>query len=454
MKIIKNIPVWICPALLLVANISQSAVSEAEAHNLGKNLTPFGAEMAGNSEGTIPAWTGGLTAPPHSFNAESGQYVDPFSEEKPVLTITAANFKQYAEKISAGQKELFRKYPDSYQMQVFPSHRTHAAPQWIYDAIRKNAVTATISEDGNSVSGVNNGIAFPIPKSGSEVIWNHLTRWEGRAARAESFGSLVVESDGTVNATIGSASIRHPLYSADPDNNDLLQIVQVFKTPARKKGEALLVKDPMNQAASPRQAWQYIPGQRRVRRAPSVAHDTPQDNLGGYITFDDGFVFNGSPERFEWKLMGKKEMYIPYNNYKIFDGLSEDLTVNKDVYRANHLNPDYTRWELHRVWVVEASLKDDSRHIYQKRVFYIDEDSWHAAMSDSYDTRGNIWKTSVNHLFQEYRNPGISTRNMIVYDLNANVYVAENTDFKMREVLDSLPDNLFTPQYVRSMSTR
>ncbi len=61
----------------------------------------------------------------------------------------------------------------------------------------------------------------------------------------------------------------------------------------------------------------YLPGQRRVKAAPDVAYDTPNPGTAGATTYDDAFMFNGAMDRYDFKLIGKKEMYVPYNAYKL-----------------------------------------------------------------------------------------------------------------------------------------
>lgn len=88
-------------------------------------------------------------------------------------------------------------------------------------------------------------------------------------------------------------------------------------------------------------------------------------------------------DRYNWDYEGVREIYIPYNNYRI----GEKGTPYSEILGMSHLNPDLTRWELHRVHVVEATLKEGERHIYGKRRFYVDEDSWNTVLLDQYDGR-------------------------------------------------------------------
>ena len=142
--------------------------------------------------------------------------------------------------------------------------------------------------------------------------------------------------------------------------------------PARLAGGILLVHETLDQVKKPRDAWLYNPGQRRVRRAPQVAYDNPGTAADNMRTTDQLDMFNGAPDRYDWKLVGKREIYVPYNSYR----LQDPKLKYKDIITPLHINPDHLRYELHRVWVVEATLQTGERHIYKKRVFYIDEDSW------------------------------------------------------------------------------
>src|SRR5215470_13289863 len=181
--VMKTLIVLAAAGVLLIST-AFAAVSEKEAARLGVDLTPLGGEKAGNADGTIPPWTGGLRSP-----ADAGfpnyrspdHYPDPFANDKPLFTITSANISQYAPKLSEGQKALFKAYPD-YKMIVYPTHRSGASPEHVYEATKRNATTAKLVPDGNGFTGALGGTPFPIPQNGLEVYWNHVTRWRGLAA--------------------------------------------------------------------------------------------------------------------------------------------------------------------------------------------------------------------------------------------------------------------------------
>ncbi len=388
---------------------------------LGNELTPLGGVKAGNADRTIPAWQGGLTKPPVEYN-KGGYYIDPFSDDSILFTITNSNVSEYADKLSEGHKVLLKTYPDTYKLNVYQSRRTAAAPQHIYDATKRIAATAELTTDGNGVTGAIEGIPFPIPENGLEVIWNHILRWRAnsverhivQAAPTRSGKYTLVEFVDQFNMLYNKEGMTE-----DKMDNILLHFKQQVVAPARLAGGILLVHETMNQNKEKRKAWLYNPGQRRVRRAPNVAFDNPGTATDGMRTNDQFDMYNGSPERYNWKLIGKKEIYVPYNNYKI---TSPELKY-KEILKPLHINQDYPRYELHRVWVVEAALKDDARHIYKKRKFYIDEDSWQILVVEQYDNRDQLWRVSEGLAMNFYDVPNLWTAAEVHTDLQSGRYL-------------------------------
>lgn len=392
---------------LVAAGLLATTGSAFAADSLGgSKLTPMGAERAGSADGKIPAWDGGLKSAPGGWKEGYG---DPFANEKPLFVITAQNYKQYEKNMAPGQIEMLKKYPDTFKIPVYKSHRTANYPQSVYDQVKANAKTAKLVDGGNGVENFTEVTPFPLPKTGVELVWNHSTRYRGTGAEREV--SLVTPQAGG-NYTAVTLSEEF-MFIGDPVENSLFYFLQSVTAPARLSGTVLLVQETMNQVKEPRRAWIYNAGQRRVRRAPQVAYDGPGTAADGQRTSDGLDVFNGSPDRYEWKLVGKKEMYIPYNAYKLLD---TDLSVG-DIVQAGHMNPDHTRYELHRVWEVEGTLKDGQRHIYAKRVMYFDEDTYQIAHVDHYDGRDNLWRVAEGHTvqFQDVQIPWYSAET--VYDL-------------------------------------
>ncbi|VVN89200.1 hypothetical protein PS712_01735 [Pseudomonas fluorescens] len=405
---------------LVFAAQAQASVSTQDAAKLGSSLTQVGAEKAGNADGSIPAYNGGLTTPPASFKSGDSMRPDPFANEKPLLVIDGKNVDQYKNLLSATTVELAKRFP-TFRVDVFPTHRTVSLPQAILDNGVKNASGAKSLEGGLAIDNVLPGIPFPIPQSGNEAMWNFLLRYQG-VSISSKYDSWNVDSAGVPSLAItGQAFISYPIYenltqpisSADV----YYQMKLSYTGPARRAGEAIMLKDAANPLQQPRRAWQYLPGQRRVKLAPNLAYDTPNPGTAGAGTYDDVFVFNGALDRYDWKLVGKQEMIVPYNTYKLT--YAQDP---KSLTSANHLAPDFVRWEKHRVWVVEGTLKAGARHIYAKRRFYLDEDSWTALASDQYDARGQLYRGSFAFLSQSYDKQVPDSTPFMIYDLVGGSY--------------------------------
>jgi hypothetical protein len=383
----------------LIALNVHAAVKPSEAARLGADLTPLGAETAGNADGTIPAWNGGILTPPAGYKV-GDHHQDPFAADKPLYTVTPSNIGQYESKLTAGSVSLLKAYAD-YKLIVYPTRRSANAPQRIYDATKANAITGTLANNGNSFENALTGIPFPLPASGLEVMWNHLARYRGVSAsrhiaqaaptRSGSYTLVQFEDEFLFN-------YARPDVTAAQLENILVYYKQAVTAPARQAGTILLAHETLDQVKEKRSAWVYNTGQRRVRRAPDVAYDNPGTAADGMRTSDQFDMYNGAPDRYDWKLVGKREMIVPYNSYK----LHSDSVKYADILKPLHLNQDLARYELHRVWIVEATLKPGASHIYKRRTFYVDEDSWQILAVDQYDSRDQMWRVSEAHCVNYY----------------------------------------------------
>lgn len=431
--------------LLAIAGLASAGVSADEAAKLKTTLTPLGAERAGNAAGTIPPWEGGLAKVAKPGEPVADQFTD-----KPVLTITASNFEQYRANLAEGTIAMFKKHPD-FRMQVYKTQRTAAAPQWVYDNTFRNATAAKSTLGGLSISGVYGGIPFPIPKTGTEAMWNHLLAYQGEAIRLH-FRAWMVEANGKrILASEGISERQFPYY--DPESSlekfagvaGLARNLQV--APPFKAGEQILVKEPLDQVGVGRQAWQYLVGQRRVRRAPSIGYDTPNLVTSGTTIFDEVSLFNGAMDRYEWTLVGKKEIFIPYNRNRLL------LAKDSDALTPKFVNPDLSRWELHRVWVVEANLGSGKRHVYTKRRFYLDEDSWGAMLAEAYDAQGQLWRYSENVPFAA-GNPGQGWAGELQFNMLDGSYVSTITMVEPFRTVAKKPATYFSPEALAGSSAR
>ena len=378
-----------------------AAIPAADAARLGRDLTPLGAQTAGNADGSIPAWNGGILTPPAGYKV-GDHHPDPFAADQPLFTVTSANAAQYEGKLTAGTLALFKAYPN-YKLVVYPTRRSASNPQRVYDATRQNATTAQLVSNGNGFSGAIIGVPFPIPASGLEVLWNSLTHYRGVAAK-RLIGQAAVERSGGYQLVQFEDEFlfnytRPDITAAEIEKeNTLIFFKQAVTAPARLAGTILLAQETMDQVKEPRRAWVYNAGRRRVTRAPQVAYDNPGTAADGQRTSDQFDMFNGAPDRYDWKLVGKREVLVPYNSYK----LHSDKIKVAEILKPQHINQDLARYELHRVWVIDAALKPGTSHLYSRRTFYIDEDSWQILAADQYDSRGQIWRVSEAHCINYY----------------------------------------------------
>jgi hypothetical protein len=445
--------------ILGIVTVTAAAVTAQQAAKLGGELTPMGAEKAANAAGTIPAWSGGLTSAAQAGAPgfkPGGHHPDPYAGDKLLYKVDATNMSRYAANLTAGHKALLNAYKNSYFINVYPSHRSAAFPQRIYDATNANATSAKLTGGGNGVTGAIIGVPFPIPSSGIEVIWNHILRFRAEIAE-RVIGQAAVSRTGDYNLVKfhDETMVGYSLPGASEAalDNTVLYFIQETVSPARLAGEILLVHETLDQTKEHRRAWLYNPGQRRVRRAPNVAFDNPGTGSDGLRTSDQFDIFNGSPERYDWKLVGKQEMIIPYNAYP----LHSNKLKNADIIRPLHINQEHARYELHRVWVVDATLKAGQRHLYKRRTFYVDEDSWQILAVDCYDGRDQLWRVQEGHSINYYEIPTFWTTLEVTYDLQSGRYLALGLDNEEPRTVNFAAKRTaadFTPAAIARRGTR
>jgi len=421
---------------------------------LQNELTPVGAIRAGNADGRIPAWTGGMREPPVGYTP-GGAHLNPYEGETPLFRISDSNLTEHVDHLTPGQVAMLRKYGDSYFLEVYPSHRSAAFPQRIYEKTSANAGTGHLSPDGEGVLDVAEGFPFPFPETGRELIWNHKLKYKGLGS-VRSFNLINATAGGnyqTVKMQIEVLSLYHqPGATLQSIDNRLLYLMQTIKSPARLAGTLLLVHESVNQSLQSRDVWTYNPSQRRVNRTPNVAYDNPSVATDGLSVSDMADMFNGAMDRFDWVMKGQREIYVPYNAYRAHASDSE----YEDMVLPGHLDPSLLRYELHRVWVVEATLRDGSRHINPRRTYYLDEDSYQILLAEHYDKRGGLWRFSEAHPIVYYEVPTLWTSIETHHDLQSGRYVSyrqDNRDGAVRFDIE-LSASQFTPQALRRKGRR
>ncbi|MBC9252607.1 outer membrane lipoprotein-sorting protein [Pseudomonas alcaligenes] len=404
---------------------AQARVDAAQAARLGQDLMPLGGERAGNAAGTIPAWDGGLTAGPSGYQPGM-HHPDPYAADKELYRVDASNAGQYKAVLAPGFQKLLEKHP-GYFLRVYPTHRSAAAPQRIYDATRYNATNAGLISGGNGIEGTAAGIPFPIPQSGQEAIWNHIARYRGDQIRMiTNQAAVLANGDYTLlkrERDVMFVYGREGVTPADLDNT-LFYYKYVVTAPSKLAGSSLVVQETLDQVLAIRKAWRFSRGERRVRRLPMLAYDAMQPDTNGMATADVVDAYNGAPDRYEWKLIGKQEMLMPYNSYAVHQkGIPYEQILQK-----KSVNPELLRYELHRVWVVEAHLRTGFSHPYGARRFYLDEDSWQILAVDLYDKSGELVGLQEAHPISYYDVPMFGSTLETIYDFKGSRYYVDGLD--------------------------
>jgi hypothetical protein len=409
----------------LFAGQTMAAPTDEEIAQLGNTLTPLGAIKAANADGTIPEWTGGVCTPPADYKpimgAQGGSpYADLFPNEKPLFSITSANLSQYADKLDLGTKELFKRNPETFRVDVYPTHRTACFPQWVYDNTIKRVKNPKLVGDSPALTNAHAQVPFPIPKTGYEAMWNTNVKFDIVNSEGTQDNWLIDSSGGKTRTSLSKIENRNLYWDNSieqvPGNEPYWALIQTTLEPASSSGVKQLRHQFLDTEARSPLAWSYVPGQRRVRLAPEFKYDTVSTTSGGLLLFDEINGFDGKMDKYDFKLVGRKEMYIPYNTYKEWAAGVNELAGPK------HANPDYLRWELHRVWVVEGTLKPGERHVQKVKTFLLDEDSWNIVVFVGLNQSGG-----VNHLMyqppvQWYEKPANRNGHYILYDLSKNAY--------------------------------
>ena len=437
-------------AMLLATGAAHATATAAEAAELKTTLTPFGAERAGNKDGSIPAWTGG--AVPNGDIGSDGRRKDPFPGEKPLFSINAKNMDQYSGELTEGTKALMKKFPDTFRIDVYPTHRTANAPQAVYDAIAKNAVNARLEETSSGLipQGSQGPIPFPIPKAGVEVVWNHLMHWRTPYARQAQHDYQITEDGQWV--MIGDVRVDSTFPYLMPSNpgGEYLLVRQQTLGPALRAGESITGRLAIDDDKS--QTWVYFTGQRRVRKLPNPCCDTPGPFSAGIVTFDEVNVFTGRINRFDWTIVGKKEMYIPYNTNHMLA-----VPKDSDVFGTKFIKPEHVRWELHRVWVVDAKLRPGQRHTSAKSRYYFDEDSWLGVLAERYDANGTLSRVPMEFPIVASEVPAVVAPAWAVYDLNGGSNFVSGLMGERKDPVRLMPpfkDTVFTPDAMAGEGVR
>lgn len=402
---------------------------------LGTTLTPFGADPKASADGLVGAWTGGLSAPPAGW---SNPPSNPFSDDKPIFTVTLDNMAQYDAMLCEGQRQMLKRYGAAgFKMNVYPSRRSFAAPQYVYDNTALNVARAKPSAQGLiwGFEGAVGGVPFPILSpdpsvAGVQIMWNHLVSYQGQYVSCATGEYVCTQGDNVL--VLGAAGqSAHPYYFKDvtPENytGQYSWGISEDTAPPNLVGGKAVFEYFSDLAKYKNAAFEYLVGEGRIRQAPQVQYDIPCSQVDDAINYDEAGVFAGALDRYNWKYLGKKQMIVMYNGYDLYNARNDNSTMGQ-----NFVNPELLRWEVHRCRVVEATLAPGKRHTMPHRMFYMDEDSWQGLMADGWDAQGNYWRNGnvvpIALLGEDGPFPYYYAQ--IYYNLQSNQYVLQNTWFK------------------------
>ncbi|CAA7611359.1 conserved exported hypothetical protein [Candidatus Terasakiella magnetica] len=385
--------------------------------------------------------------------------------DKALFSITAANVDQYADKLTPGQVALFKQKPD-YRMDVYPTRRDCGYPDWVQANSKQNAASAKLDATGNFVdSGVLPGTLFPNPTNGAQILWNYQTRYRGVGVVWPKTTTAVSPRPGN-SEWIATSGPQHTFYpwgakgqnSSDINNGLHYGIYFSYNEPPALAGQGIVQRYSLKQASA--ESYYYFPGQRRVRRMPTYQYDAPQIGFENNYALDEPFLFNGPIDRFDWKVIGKKEMFVPYHSFAVYNY----KTAFKDVAQDKYINPEHRHYELHRVIMVEGTAKPDVRHVAPKKVMYFDEDTFLALAGEDYDAQGRLWKVREGFSIPVWELGGsCDVEAFVQYDLLNGRYVFDQATLGAPQDIRWLPDanndsrftdGFFSSETLRAVSER
>jgi hypothetical protein len=410
-----------CAAWLATVGTTAQA---AEPTQLGANLTPVGAEMAGNKDGSIPAWKNETQAADGWAWGKLRKDFWKHKGDKAQYSINAGNLAQHADVLTPGQVALLKQNP-GFQMEVYPTRRSCGVPEFVAENTRKNIGTAKMGADGWSLkTAVVPGVPFPMPTTGAQAMMNMKMRYRGVGVDFQNGFTLVSPRRGSEDWIRAGFEQSYFFPAGKKGSFNLADVGNVeyftyftYKSPAALAGQALAANIYLDNPSG--ETFYYFPGQRRVRRLPAYAYDAPQIGFENQYLLDETAMFTGTLDRFDWKLVGKKELLVPYNSFGAYDFKAK----LEDVVQRNALASSNRRYELHRVWVVEATVKQGARHVSPKRTFYLDEDSWNAVLAEDYDVQGALWKVREGYLVPVYETGTCDVLAFSQYNLPEGRYV-------------------------------
>ena len=359
-----------------------------------------------------------IKEPIPGYESNNGEYKDPFIEDSIIFQITKDNYLDYEKYLTPGQIKMFATYGSTFFMNIYPSRRSCAVPDEVLELSKGG--NAKLVDGGEGIEGVVGSIPFPNASEPLHHLWNHILRYRGVDIQGGSPYYIVNYNGEKINGA--GKAIAKNYWNPFISNDKGLQgkIMTKVTHPPRLADAGVLVIESLNALATPRRAWVYSPATRRVRRAPDIAYDNYSGFSQGLTTIDSFDGFNGAKDRYTWKNGGTELKFMPYNSYKFHNANHEKSLT------ALHVNQEYLRYELVKVNIVNADLKEDMRHILPHRVMYFDFDSHNFISEDIYDGEKNLIRYRELPIMNFYDEPMCNAIHAATYDFATKKYLLNN----------------------------
>jgi len=288
------------------------------------------------------------------------------------------------------------------------------------EATEKNAGQLDVDERGTVVYSSTKkqpdylyGVPFPHidpadPKAAVKIAWNQfLAYWYGGSSFNVTLVAMLqpkgMDREIHANGWFEFYDGQTPKYRKDNPLNLQSQFLGVATFPADLSGTASLTwryRDPAKRDS----VWAFVPALRRVR-AVSPANRS-DGYLGSDISGDDGFFFDGKPEDFEWKLVGRRDALRVVDPGSISQSVSVtpaegggwNVLSNDNPKMAGFEDPNWqgVSWApvsaglaKRPMWVIEA-IPRDKYYLYGKLELWIDAETWHGAWNRKFSWNGEL----------------------------------------------------------------
>jgi hypothetical protein len=162
--------------------------------------------------------------------------------------------------------------------------------------------------------------------------------------------------------------------------------------------------------------WAYISATRRVRRVSEVILSSST----GLSTWDPDHVggFRAKPQEYNFKYLGEKQMLAVANAAHSpeqscpFDGGATACPEN---------------WELRHMYMVEVTPRPEkiAGLLQSRTIVYVDGEMWFSPYTDSYDQKGNLWKTQIYLL--AYRDRPVPDAKVAIYPFKREFVVGASS---------------------------